>query len=287
MSPSSSIDWLISKGLDERGYIAIVELIIYTPIFVTSGFLIFRHGFRRNAGWIYLLILSIVRIAGGSIRLASELGNPHNETLKIVFDNLEAAGVSQLLLATVGFLHTIAQHAFGSKMTHLLQLFDLISTISLVLLIIGETKITGADGDQSKLDAGITLKHTGDTIFLALYVLIVITHGIYWLRRQEIMKNRRKLLLGISIALPFLAVRVVYSVLSSYAPHDPDAESGLAIFNISSGTWYIYLIMGVLAELIVVLIYTFFGMTVPLDEDYASTKMERWEGEEDRQYMRP
>lgn len=47
--------------------------------------------------------------------------------------------------------------------------------------------------------------------------------------------------------------------------------------------------MGVLAELIVVLIYTFVGITVPLQEDYKSTRMEHWEGEEptDKQHMLP
>lgn len=46
-------------GLDERGYIAILELVAYTPVLVSSGFLIFKHGFGRSGGWISLLILSM------------------------------------------------------------------------------------------------------------------------------------------------------------------------------------------------------------------------------------
>lgn len=57
-------------GLDERGDIAILEIIVYTPILVSSGFLIFRHGLTRNAGWIFLLILSIGKSS-------SRRANPH------------------------------------------------------------------------------------------------------------------------------------------------------------------------------------------------------------------
>ncbi|KAK7694240.1 hypothetical protein QCA50_001420 [Cerrena zonata] len=274
-------------GLDERGDIAVLELIVYTPILVTSGILIFRHGLGRNAGWIYLLILSIIRIVGGSVHLASELGDSNNTTLKIVFGILESAGLSPLLLATLGLLRTVAQRAFEGQITRLLHAFGLISGIALALSITGGTQLANADGDQSKLDSASKLRHIGAILFLVLYVLVVIMHGIFWIRRHEIMKNRRKLLLGISATLPFLGVRVIYSVLASYAPLDPNDKGGLANFNSSTGSWYIYLMMDVLSELFVVLIYTFVGITVPLDEDYKSTKMERWEDEEDRQTMLP
>lgn len=81
---------------------------------------------------------------------------------------------------------------------------------------------------------------------------------------------------------------MLYSVLSSFAPANPLDNGGLAAFNLLTGKWYIYLVMGVLPELVTVLVYTFFGMTVPLNEDYKSTRMEHWEGEtEDKQHMLP
>ena len=49
-------------GFDARGYIAIVEIIIYIPILLVGLFLSFRHGFKRQAGWIMLVILSISEI---------------------------------------------------------------------------------------------------------------------------------------------------------------------------------------------------------------------------------
>lgn len=46
-------------GLDARGIIAIVEIVIYVPILFVGGFLAIRHGFTRKAGWIFLFILAI------------------------------------------------------------------------------------------------------------------------------------------------------------------------------------------------------------------------------------
>ena len=46
-------------GLDARGYISIVEIIIYIPILLIGVVLSLRHGFKRKAGWIMLVILSI------------------------------------------------------------------------------------------------------------------------------------------------------------------------------------------------------------------------------------
>lgn len=45
--------------LDARGYIAIVEIVIYAPLLLVIIPVVFRNGFARKAGWIYLLLLSI------------------------------------------------------------------------------------------------------------------------------------------------------------------------------------------------------------------------------------
>lgn len=45
--------------LDPRGIISAVELVFYIPTALLTLFLTLRHGFRRDAGWIYLLIFSL------------------------------------------------------------------------------------------------------------------------------------------------------------------------------------------------------------------------------------
>ncbi len=46
-------------GLDQRGDIAIAEIVFYIPIFVAALLLTIRHGIGRQAGWIFLLTFSI------------------------------------------------------------------------------------------------------------------------------------------------------------------------------------------------------------------------------------
>lgn len=49
-------------GLDARGITSVMELIIYLPLLPLSGYLILKHGFKRE-GWLYLLLLSIGKSA--------------------------------------------------------------------------------------------------------------------------------------------------------------------------------------------------------------------------------
>ncbi|CAL1702531.1 unnamed protein product [Somion occarium] len=257
-------------GLDTRGDISIVEIIFYIPILATSLIITLRHGFSRRAGWIFLLILAIIRIVGSAIHLASE-NNQSNTTLRITYSVLEAAGLSPLIVATLGFLNTIALHAFDGDraVTLILRLLGTTSIVALALVIAGGIKLANADNDISKLNSASTLRHVGAILFLVLFIFLALLHLYYWAQRDRIMEHRRKLLIGISLALPFLGVRVIYAVLSSYAPVDPnDTNGSLAKFSTSTGAWAIYLGMAVIMEFIVVLIYTFCGITIPMLNDH-------------------
>ena len=76
-----------------------------------------------------------------------------------------------------------------------------------------------------------------------------------------------QMLIGISCALPFLGVRVIYGVLSSFAPVIPSESNRLSDFSLTTGSWGIYLGMSVLMEFAAVAIYTFVGITIPLQGD--------------------
>ena len=86
----------------------------------------------------------------------------------------------------------------------------------------------------------------------------------------------------ITATLPFLFIRVLYTILASFAPSsfiisdsgrreaNPSfASSPLAKFSSPTGDWQIYLVMSVLAEYAVVLVYTGAGLRLPLKQDEA------------------
>ncbi|KAI0080066.1 hypothetical protein K474DRAFT_1705077 [Panus rudis PR-1116 ss-1] len=255
-------------ALDARGILSLVEIIIYLPVLFAGVVITLRHGFQRRAGWLFLLILAIIRIVGGSIHIAAEQSNPPNKTLFTVSLILESAGVSPLLLATLGFLSTITDHAFpDGRLARPLRLLGVLAIVALALTIAGGTQASNATPQNPT--AGLTLRHVGGILYMALYAALVLLHGYLWAARQNIMMHRRKLLVGVSAALPFLFVRVLYSVLSAFSPTltAGQAANGLSKFNSISGSWPIYLIMSIVMEYIVIIIYCLVGITTPADRD--------------------
>jgi hypothetical protein len=82
--------------------VAVIELAFYIPTAILTVAVCSRHGFHRSSGWIYTLILCIVRIAGAICQFLSR--HDHSENMieaKIIIDSI---GLSPLLLATLGLL---------------------------------------------------------------------------------------------------------------------------------------------------------------------------------------
>lgn len=280
--------------LDRRGDISIAEIVVYVPVLIVSVMLVLRHGFTRRAGWIFLCILSIIRIVGGITHIVSEQ-NPSNVTLQIVFATLEGAGVSPLLLATLGFLQTVCQGSLDDHplMTRGLRLMGLLGIVALALTIAGGVK-AGTATTEANMNSGTNLRHIGVILFAVLFGLVFLMHLFCWSNRERLMRYRRTLLAGISGALPFLAVRVAYTVLSAFAPAtrsiSPSGQSTLVTsssplvkFNSTQGSWVVYLCMSVLPEFLTVLVYLVVGTRIPLqqDTDYArGLQTDAWEDEE-------
>jgi len=252
-------------SLDGFGKLAPPVIVFYIPIFIVTLILVLRHGFKRDAGWIFLLIFSIIRILGGILLIAAQLTRPVNTGLYTGAYVLESAGLSPLLLATLGFLRTIGRNSFseGGPMTRVFRLLALLATIALILTVYG-----GTTSDSSN---GTTLRRVGNILYAVLYVLLAAVHVLCWLRVNTLMKHRRALLIGVSSALPFLGVRMLYSVLSSFSgslvPSTNNTNS-LSEFNIATGDWRINLVMGLIMEFVVVVIYTTVGAKTPLQNDY-------------------
>jgi hypothetical protein len=88
--------------LTARGAVSIAEIIVYTPSIIAAVIICSRHGFRRSSGWIYTLLLCLVRILGACCQLAT-YSHPSSGLIKatVIFDSV---GISPLLFATLGLL---------------------------------------------------------------------------------------------------------------------------------------------------------------------------------------
>lgn len=265
--------------LDARGIVDIVEIIVYIPLVALCIKLLSKFGFKRE-GWIFLLLLAIIRIAGGITGAIAEQQSKPSTTLEIVAVVLQTAGISPLLTASLGFLGTVKQNAFedGHFINKGLKLLGLLSHVAIALTIAGGVEIgegQSSDGsiDTGKIKSGSNLKHIGVIMFVVQIVFTIAITLYMWSNSQRIMFHRRTLLKAVTGSLPFLVIRVLYTVLSAFAPlGNPGVDGGspsLAKFNSSHGDFAIYLVMSVIMEFAVVIIYVTAGLIIPLKDDYS------------------
>lgn len=259
-------------ALDTRGILAAVTIAMYIPFLLLSIKVAFQYGISRGDGWILLLIFCIIRVLGGALLVAAEDITPVNTGLYIGGYVLEASGLSPLLLCTLGLLRSVFQRPSGeSRYTRPFRLLQLLGTVAFALTIIG---ITNSPSSGSSSSAN-TMRRAGVILFVVLYIIIVGICLFLWTQVRFVMKYRKQLLKAISIALPFLAVRTLYSVLSTFSSSTFDTSgtsqpntSDLAKFNILTGEWQIYLVMDMLMEYAVVIIYIVAALVLPLNQDY-------------------
>jgi len=245
--------------LDIYGKLAAAEIAFYFPVWVVTTVLVVRHGLRRDAGWVFLWVFSMVRIADGALFIAAEETKPVNTSLYEAAYILQAVGLSPLLLATIGFLGLVGQHAYSENngMRRSFRLIAIVITLGLVLAIVGG--VQASDGHS----AGLDLRKAGYILYAVAWLLIVIVLFGAWGYRHVIMRYRKGLLFGITCALPFLGVRMVYGILNAFSTSVPS----IAKFNSVTGDWVLYLVMSLIMEYCVVVIYSVTGTTIPLSRD--------------------
>ncbi|KAI6032071.1 hypothetical protein BKA83DRAFT_4209584, partial [Pisolithus microcarpus] len=169
-------------SLDSQGILAAVTLAIY-------------YGFAQK-GWIILVIFTLIRIIGGALLVAAEEVTPVVTGLYIGGYALEASGLSPLLMSTLALLQQTTQTPDGQlKYGRVFRLLHLLGTGRLAT----------------------TMRRVGVLLFAVLYIILVLGALAQWANKGQVMKYRKQLLIAISVALPFLAVRTLYSVLSTFS----------------------------------------------------------------------
>jgi hypothetical protein len=195
----------------------------------------------------------IVRIAGAICQLLT-YSNSSTGLLEATLI-IDAIGLSPLLLATLGMLSRLYDwiNARSTSMMGVKQfrLVQLIITLGLILSIAG-----GASGST---DANGNIKiATTSKVGVILYILGFIAIVLVWLLALSslsvVPSKERRLSLAVLIALPFVAVRLLYSTLAIFL-HDNH-------FGLIHGSVIIHVCMAVLEEMIVVFIYILLGWTL-------------------------
>jgi hypothetical protein len=260
--------------------IAIAEVCVYIPIFILTIIVLFRHGFQKQLGWIYLAIFAAIRAAGAGFKISSEI-SPNKTNIEWAAI-LQSVGLSPLLLASMGLLkritdevsnHTrseqshalqgIADHTIvgklvskrataNSRRSRIIQISQIPTMIALILCIVGG--IDQSDNTPSEISSGKKDTKIGVIIFLGIYLLLTVLVVITMKDVGNAPRGEKRIYFAVLAAIPLLGVRLLWSFLSAFA-NNPD-------FSIIGGKPLIQLFMAVLEEFVIVCMYTLAGLTV-------------------------
>jgi uncharacterized membrane protein len=237
--------------------IAIGEIVCYSPCLLVAVFLMARHGLRKAGGWYFLVMFSLVRILGAVFQLAT-INDPTSVSLRTGAAILTTVGFSALLLATLGLLtrliHSIEKTGTTVNATRHIKIIEIVLFAGLIVGIIGGIN-AGKEASKPpyKYQPG-TLSKVGTALFVACYAATVVATILTSLHTNSAELGEQRIIYTIFFSLPFLLVRLVYTLLSTFS-HDKH-------FSLLGGSPTIILCVAIIEELIVTITYLAIGLTL-------------------------
>lgn len=236
-----------------RDTIALVELIFYVPFMLLSAFVCFRHGFSRSSGWFYTLALCLIRIIGGICQFVSHSDQSTGLLQAILI--LDSIGLAPLLLGTLGllsrFVDFINANSTPNYTTRHFRALQLILLVSTILAITGGSNISLDSKGNYQVS---TTSKIGVILYVVGFVGIVLVFALSLPQMAVIPTKERRVPIAIGLALPFILVRLVYSILSVFIQDH--------LFSVAKGSAAVRLGMAVVEEIVVVAVYILLGMFV-------------------------
>jgi len=189
--------------------------------------------------------------AAGDHQCANQPSTLHGSTI------LQTIGLSPLQLAAIGLLSRVLESINKTRHTlvntKVLKFVELLITVALILGIVG-----GIDASDNLETTGVyklgTKSKVATALFVVSYVAIVIITIITSFSISHAEPGEKRILLAVAISLPFLLIRLVYSIMSGLA--------GDKHFNLITGSVTILLCVALIEEFIVVVIYESVGLTL-------------------------
>ncbi|KAI1490864.1 hypothetical protein F5X96DRAFT_634234 [Biscogniauxia mediterranea] len=252
-------------ALTELNNISIAEIVVYTPALLGGIFLAVRHGFGRNAGWLYLIVFSVARILGAALQLAT-IADPRNISLYVGSATLQTIGLSPLLLVQLALIARAVESASRSSLhgssssnslvgPRQLRLVQIVVLVGLILGCIGGSDAGSTYAETGTYPQATTLSQAGIALMIVGYVLLVLATAVVAATQlSRIEAGERRVVLAVALSLPFILVRLAYSAESVFGAN-PD-------FNLLTGNHNVLLGMAVIMEMVVVAIVETIGLTL-------------------------
>lgn len=242
-------------GLTSREILDIVEIIYYAPALLIALYVVRKHGHGRQSGWIYLCILALLRLIGASTGIAA-VYHPSTGLIECSLITI-TVGISPLLLALLGILKRLSEgmKGFGIKQK-LFLLANIPIVVGLIIAIIAGTKEFSTD--LSTRNDGYTYGKIAILLLLLGFLILAAFTVVTMAKASHILEGERRLLVAALASLPFIAVRLLYSIIATF-----DNNSNVfTIFSSSNTPVIVQALMSTLMEFIVVAIYLAAGLLV-------------------------
>lgn len=246
-------------SLDAHGILSSIELAFFAPTLIISAYICFRHGFSKDLGWFYLLVLSLLRLIGSSCLIYAETKHDTSRSLLTAYYVCNSVGTAPLLLAAMGFLRRIHKGMQNNGLPQIVfRPMQLVLLVALILAIVGNTDF-GSD-DPEKVKNGATLAKAGAMLFFVIWLALVALTAWTFLHIRSVLEGERKLLFACVAAMPFLLVRMIYTVAVGFT-----SSTSSPFYRLGVSVW-IQAFMQFAMEGIVVLLFIAAGLATPEDQ---------------------
>jgi hypothetical protein len=261
--------------LASRNILSIIECIFYVPTTFLSLFLCIRHccrGQRSQIAWIFLYIYCHIRVAEAALGLAT-ITYPSVAVYgtSILFSLI---GVPAILLTTFGLLNRVYINLGNKYPTRIkawhFSLLQIPFEAAIGICARGASNSTADASNGSAYRPQVWTK-VGIMLCVVGFMIMSILTGAMLRRQSRAETDERRLLHTITLSLPFLCIRMIYTVLVTFMDRD--------LFKSYEGDVLVIGVMAVLPEMVVVIIYMAEGFTLQqLPKDIKKKNCQRKKG---------
>lgn len=281
---------MTSRPFDTYDGLSVGQLILYAVFLAGAIILCVKHGFSKSAGWRFLLVLALVRIIGCSLRLAT-ISDPTNKSLYIGWMVLTGLGLGPLILMLLGLLSRTFEsmrrngHDIVKPIFH--RAIQTLMLVAIILLIVGgfSASFTISSSGSPQISYA-EVSRIGSGLMIVVYLLLCGETLLAVVNQGYVVQGEHRIILAVGFCLPFVLVRLVYSLV-------------LVFTHVHSTPW-LMLTMEVIMEAIVVLVCQILGFSLSREPEqgtvadiegqnlpaYGNMSPEPYCGRPEEQYLR-
>lgn len=208
--------------------IAIVSLILYLPLTPPALYVAFKHikfGKKYLAPWVFVNLFLLMQIIGNIIVIA--------DSTSIVGIIITSLGLTTLLVACQTMIMEVTRNTdLSSSLIYRKQAgsaFHLLTIAGAVVYSMGAATVFDPSSSPSDISGARSLTEAGVIIFLVLVVALTVL-AAFAMQAFSQMASFRRLYVAICVCIPFLFLRITYSLLetfdttsSTFSPFDGSA----------------------------------------------------------------